>query len=132
LAKTLPSAEAAAAVSPRGAAVFAGACAGCHAPPGLTGPPVPLAEIGTDPTLGLSADRGTGCYRVPSLHGVGTRGPLLHDGTIPSVDLLFDPARLTDSFTDRLHGRGPVAGHVYGLDLASDDLESLTTYLRAL
>ena len=43
--------------------------------PGFTGAPVRLAAIGTDPTLGLSRDRGTRAYRVPSLRGVGTRGP---------------------------------------------------------
>ena len=66
LASTLPSVEAGAAASPRGADLFAAGCAGCHVPAGLTGAPVALEVVGTDPTLGLSADRGpgpTGCRR---------------------------------------------------------------------
>ena len=79
----------------QGRAILQSHCAGCHGPPGLTGEPVPLATGGTDPALGLSPVRGTGTYRVPSLHGVGTRGPLLHDGTVPSLAAFFDPARIT-------------------------------------
>jgi cytochrome c5 len=84
LADGLPSTQEAALASPNGAVVFASQCATCHSPPSLTGQPVALALVGTDPMSGLSADRGTGAYRVPSLHGVGTRGALLHDGTTPS------------------------------------------------
>jgi hypothetical protein len=132
LGAALPLVEAAASASARGAVVFSIACAACHVPPRLTGPPVALAIVGTDPTLGVSADRGTGAYRVPSLRGVGSRGPLLHDGTIPSVDALFDPTRLTGGFSQRLHGSGPVAGHAFGLDLADADRRALTDYLGAL
>src|SRR5262249_20674142 len=102
------------------------------APPELTGPPVPLAVIGTDPTLGLSADRGTGSYRVPSLRGAATRGPLLHDGTIPSIAALLDPTRLSDGFTHRLHGAAPVPGHAFGLELDDADRRALIRYLSAL
>jgi cytochrome c5 len=130
LAGALPAVAAAA--SPHGADLFEATCAGCHAPPGFTGEPVALALIGTDPILGLSADRGTGCYRVPSLLGVGSRGPLLHDGTVPSIDALFDPARLTDGFTQRLHGSGPVLGHPFGVDLPDDDRQALIAYLHTL
>jgi hypothetical protein len=132
LADSLASLEAAAGASPRGADVFASACTGCHAPPRLTGDPVPLGVIGTDPTLGLSSSRGTGSYRVPSLHGVGTRGPLLHDGTLASVDAMFDPARLSPDFAGGLHGSGPVEGHRFGLELSSDDRDALLGYLHAL
>lgn len=132
LAASLPSSDGAAAASPNGASVFQSTCASCHAPPELTGPPVALAIIGTDPVFGLSADRGTGSYRVPSLHGVGTRGPLLHDGTLPSVDAMFDPARVTDAFTEKLHGTGAVPGHAFGLDLSDGDRRDLITYLHSL
>jgi len=128
----LPSPSVASAISSQGAAVFVAQCTGCHIPPGLTGAPVSLSIIGTDPTLGLSAVRGTGMYRVPSLHGVGTRGPLLHDGTVPSVESMFDPTRPTPSFTARLHGSGAVPGHTYGLDLSSDDRSALVDYVNAL
>ncbi len=132
LAKTLPSAAAAAVASPQGARVFASSCARCHSPPGFTGPPVPLAIVATDPTLGLSPERGTGTYRVPSLRGVGTRGPLLHDGTVPSVDAMFDPARITPSFQGKLHGSGAIPGHAYGLELTGDDRSALVDYVKAL
>jgi mono/diheme cytochrome c family protein len=132
LAAGLPSPADAARAAPRGAEVFASTCAGCHAPAGLTGNPVPLATIGTDPTLGMSADRGTGSYRVPSLHGVGSRGPLLHDGTVPSVEAMFDPARLTAAFASRLHGQGAVPGHSFGLNLADADRAALVEYLSRL
>ena len=132
LAGALPSLQAAAAASPRGASVFASLCTGCHALPGLTGDPVRLATVGTDPALGLSPVRGTGAYRVPSLHGVGTRGPLLHDGTVPSLDAMFDPARVTPGFTQRLHGAGAVPGHAYGLELPDADRAALVAYLAGL
>jgi mono/diheme cytochrome c family protein len=132
LASTLPPPDAAATASPRGARLFASRCAGCHEPPALTGEPVPLAPIGTDPTLGLSPSRGTGAYRVPSLHGVGTRGPLLHDGTVPSVQAMFDPTRPTPAFTGKLHGSGAVPGHLFGLDLDDADRQALVTYVLSL
>jgi hypothetical protein len=88
--------------------------------------------IGTDPTLGLSADRGTGTYRVPSLHGVGTRGPLFHDGTLPSLEALLDPNRQIAPYPARLHGPGAIPGHPFGLDLAGADRDALLDYLHAL
>ena len=132
LADALSSTERATAASPRGAELFASNCATCHAPPGLTGDPVPLDVIGTDPWLGSSPDRGTGAYRVPSLHGVGARGPLLHDGTIPSVAAMLDPARPTAAFSARLHGAGAVEGHPFGLDLPAPDRAALIAWLNLL
>ncbi|HTQ06900.1 MAG TPA: hypothetical protein VMI54_23745 [Polyangiaceae bacterium] len=132
LADALPAESSARTASPQGAELFDAQCSSCHAAPGLTGPPVPLAVVGTDPTLGLSTDRGTGTYRVPSLHGVGTRGPLLHDASVASVDALFDPARPTPAFSGRLHGSGAVAGHPFGLDFTADERAALLAYLHAL
>jgi hypothetical protein len=132
MAKQLPDEGVAAAKFPAGKAVFESHCIRCHVPPSLTGPPVPLGVIGTNPTLGLSPDRGTGAYRVPSLHGVGTRGPLLHDGTLSSLQAMFDPARLITSRVEPLHGSGPTPGHPYGLDLDEADRVALVSYLRAL
>jgi hypothetical protein len=71
-------------------------------------------------------------YRVPSLHGVGSRGPLLHDATLPSLDAMFDPARTTPGFTARLHGTGAVPGHPFGLDMSDADRSALVAYLQAL
>jgi len=132
LADALPSVDAAAQASPAGAQIFSTTCASCHLPGPLTGPPVPLAVVGTDPALGESPYRGTGDYGVPSLHGVGTRGPLLHDGTVPSLDAMFDPARITPAFTGKLHGTGAVPGHPFGLDLDAGDRAALVSYLKAL
>ncbi|HEX3855265.1 MAG TPA: c-type cytochrome [Polyangiaceae bacterium] len=131
-ADALPTSAAADIAAPHGASIFQTTCATCHVPPGLSGSPVPLALVGTDQTLGLSSDRGTGMYRVPSLHGVATRGPLLHDGSLPSLTTMFDPARETSAFTQRLHGTGAVPGHRFGLDLSEADRRALLAYLSLL
>lgn len=115
----------------RGMAIFEAKCASCHQPPVFTGAPVLLETIGTDPSLGRSPERTTGKYRVPSLRGVGTRGPLLHDGSLASLDALFDPARTKPNFPGVLHGASPVAGHVYGLDLDAAARVDLLVYVRA-
>lgn len=115
----------------RGEAYFARTCAGCHAPPAFTGAPVDLAFVGTDPTVGLSSDRGTGKYRVPSLRGVATRGPLLHDGSCPDLETLFDPARLDDGFRGSRRG-GAIPGHAFGLDAEPSERAALVAYLRTL
>jgi mono/diheme cytochrome c family protein len=122
----LPSASA------RGRDIFDATCASCHTPPAMTGSPIALDAIGTDPVVGHSADRGTGAYRVPSLRGVGTRGPLLHDATLPSIAALLDPLRVTPGFADRLHGPGAVPGHEFGLELPDADRAALVDYLQAL
>jgi mono/diheme cytochrome c family protein len=132
LADSLPSGTPATDAATRGSATFASACASCHAPPGLTGAPVPLSVIGTDPAIGLSSDRGTGTYRVPSLHGVGSRPLLLHDASIASLEAMFDPARTTDTFTAGTHGPGAVKGHAYGLDLDAAARADLIAYLTGL
>jgi mono/diheme cytochrome c family protein len=128
----LPQLDAPRAASADGAALFAERCERCHGGDGLTGQPIALEEIGTDPILGRSAERGTGYYRVPSLRGVGTRGPLLHDGTLPSLESFLDPGRLDPAFGARLHGDGAVGGHTYGLDLEEGQRRALLTYLHAL
>jgi mono/diheme cytochrome c family protein len=115
-----------------GASIFASSCAGCHAPPALTGAPVALDVVGTNPTDGLSADRGTGTYRVPSLHGVSTRGPLLHDASLPDLDAMFDPVRTLATYTGGRLGPGPVPGHTFGLELDGADRADLLAYLQTL
>jgi len=115
----------------RGADVFASHCAGCHVPPALTGAPVPLDVVGTDPLLGRSLVRGTGTYRVPSLHGVAQRGLLFHDGAVRSLDALLDPARLSPSYTGGVRP-GAVPGHEYGLELDAASRADLLAYLATL
>jgi hypothetical protein len=108
----------------QGKEAFSAACAGCHEPPSFTGRPVPIGDVGTDPSVGMSLERGTGTYRVPSLHLVGTRGPLMHDASIATFEMLMDPARLTMS--------PPAPGHRYGLDLDAETRAALIAYLKVL
>jgi cytochrome c5 len=115
-----------------GARLFASRCGACHAGEGLTGAPRPLAEIGTDATLGLSPERGTGLYRVPSLRGVGSRPSLLHDGTLADVAALLDPARLSADYARGPRGDGAVGGHAFGLELTIDERAALAAFLRGL
>lgn len=113
-----------------GQVIFAERCASCHAPPNYTGPPVPLAVVGTDPVIGLSLDRRTGNYRVPSLLGVADRPLLIHDGSATSLDEMFDPTRTSSGYVGRLGG--PIVGHEFGLDLSAGDRAALLSFLRTL
>lgn len=113
-----------------GAWTFEQRCSGCHAGTGLTGSPQPLEAVGTDPALGVSADRGTGSYRVPSLRGVGTRPTLFHDGSLPSLTALLDPTRLGASYRGGVRGAGAVPGHAFGLDLSPEERRALVSYLQ--
>jgi len=119
LGATLPVRAITASGEARGREIFSDRCSRCHVPPSFSGPRVALQEIGTDPVVGRSRDRGTGCYRVPSLRGVSTRGPLLHDASLPSLDTMFDPERR-------------VPGHRYGLDLDDRARRDLLDYVRSL
>jgi len=40
----------------------------------------------------------TGFYKVPSLKGVWYRGHFLHDGSLATLEELFDPARPNSDF----------------------------------
>jgi hypothetical protein len=63
---------------------------------------------------------------------VGSRGPLLHDATVPSLDVMFDPARQTEGYTNTLHGATRIPGHSYGLSLSASDRADLVSYLSQL
>ncbi|MFI5301939.1 MAG: c-type cytochrome, partial [Polyangiales bacterium] len=132
LADGLPSLAPASDAATRGEQTFQAQCSSCHAGAGLTGPPTLLAVVGTDPAIGLSTDRGTGMYRVPSLRGVGTRGLLLHDASLPSLAAMWDPTRTSAVFAGGTRGAGAVPGHVYGLDLDDATRADLVEYLRGL
>ncbi|HEY0134717.1 MAG TPA: c-type cytochrome [Nannocystis sp.] len=124
-----PRTAVAAAASERGAAIFRRDCAACHADPGGSGPPVPFADIGTDPALAGGTSRGTGLYRPAPLLRVAENAPYLHHGVVPSLADLFDPARLRDDYTRGAHGPGPIAGHLPGTELAPDERDALLAYL---
>jgi cytochrome c peroxidase len=47
-------------------------------------------SVHTDPGLALATRKGTGYYKVPALKGVWYRGHYLHDGSVASLEELFD------------------------------------------
>ncbi|HJL14693.1 MAG TPA: c-type cytochrome [Sandaracinaceae bacterium LLY-WYZ-13_1] len=111
-----------AAGEPEGAALFDRHCASCHGADGsVARARVPLAQVGTEPSVGESATRGTGHYRVPSLWGVAGRTQLLHDGRVDSLEALLDPARLDT-----------VPGHAWGTSLDADERAALIRFARTI
>ena len=100
-------------------ALFDRACATCHAGDGASGEGVALETVGTDPAVGLSAERGTGRYRVPSLRGVGNRRRLFASGAAENVEAVLDPNRR-------------ISGHPFGLDLSDAERAELLAYLHTL
>ena len=139
----------------RGQAVFAkSGCAGCHTPPLYTSnklvaadgfnPPESLRRqadmaplrVGTDSNLALKTRKGTGLYRIPALRMLWLEACFLHDGSIGTLEELFDPARLKPGFVSSnwFPGTPPraVAGHPFGLDLSQTDRESLIAFLKTL
>ncbi len=91
-------------------------CAQCHAPPlytnnkltlaaGFTPSPEEFKEfdiinvsVGTDPGLAMKTRKGTGFYRVPSLRMLWTNSCFLHDGSIGTLEEMFNPDRLKPGF----------------------------------
>ena len=101
----------------RGAQVFqSSGCNRCHTPPLYTNnrltlakgfePPAALrndpdimqVSVETDPSLALTTRKGTGLYRVPSLRTLWLEACFLHDGSIGTLEELFNPARLKADF----------------------------------
>jgi hypothetical protein len=140
----------------KGQAVFQrGGCTGCHTPPLYTNNKLTLAKgyapprdhpfredilpisVGTDAGLALKTRKGTGLYKVPSLRGVWYRGLYLHDGSVASLDEMFDPDRLR---ADHVPGgwKGPgmqkrsIPGHEFGLKLSPGDKSALIAFLQTL
>jgi len=137
-----------------GAKVFKKAgCIKCHVPPLYTNNRImpvdgfhtahdnKLSEamnfsVGTDPNLALKTRKGTGFYRVPSLRMLWLYDCFLHDGSVGSLDELFDAARLKNNFhSSNLPASVPsqaVPGHVYGLELSVEDRNRLVAFLKTL
>jgi len=97
---------------------------------------LPLS-VGTDPSLALKTRKGTGYYKVPSLKNIWYRHRLLHDGSIASLEEMFDPERLKDTHVPG--GSRPagvetraVIGHEFGLKLTPEEKKSLLVFLRTL
>jgi hypothetical protein len=130
-------------------------CVACHTPPLYTNNKLTLAlgftppkdkpasldvlpvSVGTDPGLALLTRKGTGYYKVPSLKGVWYRGHYLHDGSVASLEEMFDPDRLKSSHVPggwmpagaKTHA---IQGHQFGLKLDAGEREQLIAFLRTL
>ncbi|MDX2181426.1 MAG: hypothetical protein SFV18_17660 [Bryobacteraceae bacterium] len=138
-----------------GQKIFARQCAGCHTPPLYTNNKLTLAEgfqplkgapraldvlpisVGTDSSLALRTRKGTGYYKVPSLKGVWYRGRYLHDGSVATLEEMFDPERLKEShlpggFRPLGSQTRAILGHTFGLDLSANDRECLVAFLKTL
>lgn len=130
-------------------------CPVCHAAPLYTSNKLTLAKgftpptglpvsadvlpltVGTDPGLALRTRKGTGYYKVPSLKGAWYRGRYLHDGSVASLEEMFDPGRVTDTHIPG--GYCPpgvtsraIPGHEFGLNLEQREREQLIAFLRTL
>jgi mono/diheme cytochrome c family protein len=130
-------------------------CTGCHVPPLYTSNKLTLARgftppkdipptldvlrvsVGTDPGLALETRKGTGYYKVPSLKGVWYRGHYLHDGSVASLEEMFDADRLKE--THKPGGYNPpgvthraIKGHEFGLKLTALEKQQLLAFLRTL
>jgi hypothetical protein len=129
-------------------------CPQCHTPPLYTNNKLTLAEgfrpppeeardfdivnvsVGSDPGLALKTRKGTGFYRVPSLRTIWMDACFLHDGSIGSLEELFNSARLKPEFrSSNWRAETPAhaaKGHPFGLDLNADDRTALVKFLRTL
>lgn len=116
----------------RGRAVFGAHCLDCHGDEAGSGAPVSARRVGTDGALANGTSRGTGLYRPAPLVGVAAAAPYLHDGSVATLDDLFDRARLQPGFDRGVHGPGPVPGHAFGTKLPAHDRDALVAWLRTL
>jgi RoxA-like, cytochrome c-like len=90
-----------------------------------------------DPGLALATRKGTGYYKVPSLKGLWYRGHYLHDGSVATLEEMFDPDRVKETHTPggwRLPGTSThaIKGHDFRLHLEPSDREALIAFLRTL
>jgi hypothetical protein len=130
-------------------------CIRCHVPPDYTSGKLTLAQgftppadhpnrsdivntsVGTDPGLAMKTRKGTGFYKIPPLRGVWDRPALLHDGSVASLEEMFDPDRLNPDHVpggwkgSELTNRG-IPGHPFGLGLDAEDKKALLAFLRSL
>jgi len=73
-------------------------------------------------TNNATVDVGTGgAFQVPSLVGIGSRGPFMHNGCAKT---------LADRFSDTACGGGSKHGNVAGF--SSNELSDLITYLQSI
>jgi cytochrome c5 len=115
----------------RGAELFGKHCRSCHSNSAFGGPTISAGFVGTDRSLADGGARGTGRYRPPSLLRVAEAAPYLHNGSIGTLEDLFDNKRLAADYEGPL-GKGAVVGHRWGTEFAPPDREALIEYLRTL
>lgn len=130
-------------------------CQNCHAPPNYTTGKLTIAQgynppedhpnredivrisAGTDSGLAMKTRKGTGFYKIPSLRGLWYRLRLMHDGSVASLEEMFDRRRLS---SDHVPGgwKGPgvtkraIPGHPFGLNLKAAEKADLLAFLRSL
>lgn len=130
-------------------------CGSCHTPPNYTNGKLTLAagfampedhpyredvlpvSVGTDPGLALQTRKGTGFYKIPSLRGVWYRPFLLHDGSLTSLEAMFNADRLKPEYHPQ--GWNPpgvttraVPGHIFGMDVSTSEKAALIAFLKSL
>jgi hypothetical protein len=137
-----------------GKKIFDRECRGCHTPPYYTNGKLTVADgftpskellreydilpvsVKTDPSLALKTRKGTGLYKIPSLRGLWYRGRYLHDGSVTSLEEMFNPARLDSNFVPSgfkgTDSHRAVPGHEFGLRLAEADRGDLIAFLKTL
>jgi hypothetical protein len=91
--------------------------------------------VGTDPGPALATRNGTGYYKVPSLKGVWYRGHYLHDGSVASLEEMFDPDRLKNThvpggWSEPGTRTRAIKGHEFGLRLPEKKRAELLAFLR--
>ena len=73
---------------------------------------------------------------MPSLKGVWYRGRYLHDGSLASLEEMFDPDRLKETHVAAGWNPGvktrAMIGHEFGLKLTPEEKKSLLAFLRTL
>ena len=130
-------------------------CNSCHTPPLYTNNKVTMAagftlpanlpagidvlpiSVGTDPNLALATRKGTGYYQIPSLRGVWYRGHYLHDGSVTTLEEMFDPDRLKQTHVPGGYmplgvKTNAIPGHEFGLNLKPSERAQLIAFLRTL
>jgi hypothetical protein len=100
-------------------------------------PSARAVSVGTDTGLALRTRKGTGLDKIPSLRGVWYRPRLLHDGSLASLEEMFDRARLSPDYVAK--GWNPpgtttraIRGHLFGLERDASDKSTLLAFLRSL
>jgi mono/diheme cytochrome c family protein len=169
------------ALAAAGAATYTATCAECHDPNGArANRPIPVGELGTDPSrldawnarsaeflnaFGEGHDwkfsgfrAASAGYVAPALDGVWLSAPYLHNGSVPTLADLLEPAadrparfwrgydvydqarvgfvssgehaeRLGTAFDVAQGGNGN-GGHAYGTTLSADQKRALLEYLK--